>query len=62
MRGAESDGDALIEILTADGQTERTPFTGTGSYGAAVNATFDGTFANGDGSLRLQGSFAASPQ
>jgi hypothetical protein len=58
------DGDGIRGdlILTADGQSQRTPFTGTGSYGASVNATFDGTFSNGDGSLRLQGSFNASPQ
>jgi hypothetical protein len=58
----DADGIRGDLILTADGQSQRTPFTGTGSYGAAVNATFDGTFSNGDGSLRLQGSFAASPQ
>jgi hypothetical protein len=59
MEGTASNGDVSGELVF---EGNRTAFSGSGTFGDAMSATFDGTFSNSDGSLRLQGSWSAAPQ
>jgi hypothetical protein len=59
LTGTFSDGDVNGEM---DVEGNRTAFRGSGTFGEAMTADFDGTFSNSDGSLRLQGTWSAAPQ
>lgn len=48
-------------ILTSEGVEYMTPFTGTGERSSPINASFDKTFRDGGNSIRIQGSWSATP-
>ncbi|MDP2309795.1 MAG: hypothetical protein Q8P18_27490 [Pseudomonadota bacterium] len=49
-------------VMTFDGTEARTPFDGTGTAGAALTATFDSTHRDSGNSVRIVGSWSATPQ
>lgn len=49
-------------VMSVDGSDARTPFDGTGNAGGPLSATFDSTHRSSDGSVRIVGSWSASPQ
>lgn len=62
LEGTAKDGNVSGDmVMEADGTEYRTPFTGTGSIGAAINANYDKTHSIDGGSLRLYGTWSATP-
>ncbi len=57
VRGGNVTGDLIVD---ADGTEQRTPFTGSGSAGGALSATFDNVFRDGGNSVRIAGEWAAN--
>jgi hypothetical protein len=58
LTGKKISGDLSLNI---DGTDYPTPFDGTGGYDEAFNATFDQTVREGGNSVRVYGSWTASP-
>ena len=56
--GSKISGDL---ILNSDGTEYSTPFEATGDYGKPINATYDYTHKNGSDSVRVYGTWTASP-
>lgn len=48
-------------ILTSEGVEYMTPFTGSGERGSPIDAAFDKTFRDGGNSLRIAGTWTATP-
>ncbi|MDP2313378.1 MAG: hypothetical protein Q8P41_10765 [Pseudomonadota bacterium] len=49
-------------IMATDGDPARTEFTGTGTVGNVLTASFDNTFRDSGNSVRIVGSWSATPQ
>ncbi|MSQ02920.1 MAG: hypothetical protein EXR71_13680 [Myxococcales bacterium] len=56
--GGALSGDLIGEV---DGNVARTPFTGTGQDGETLNASYDKTFNDSGESVRIAGTWTASP-
>lgn len=56
--GGAVEGDLVMSL---DGSEARTPFSGTGRSGQPLEASFDTTHRSGDGSVRIVGTWSASP-
>lgn len=62
LEGTAKDGTLSGDlVMVAEGTEYRTPFTGTGSIGAPLNASYDKTFTVDGDSLRLYGTWSATP-
>lgn len=62
IEGTAKDGNVSGDlIMDADGTEYRTPFTGTGSIGAAINVSYDKTHSADGNSLRIYGTWSATP-
>ncbi len=59
VRGGNVAGDL---VMSFDGNEARTPFAGTGNAGSPLTASFDTTHRSGDGSVRIVGTWTATPQ
>jgi hypothetical protein len=57
--GGNISGDLIMD---SDGTEYRTPYTGSGKKNTDLSANFDKTFRDGSDSVRIAGTWAASPQ
>lgn len=63
VEGTATGGNVRGDLVMAlDGEEARTPFSGTGTAGAAFTASFDTTHRSSDGSVRIVGTWTANPQ